>query len=295
MLSLKAHIQAQIIISRLQAQNVHFRVEGHGRKNPGSGEIGQNRLPFVRLMLVFSSAISCTNFNSLCLCRFPPDVTFSCRGSLLAVEVEIMSLLIFNRETTLFFSSVYSEDEKLLDYLLHSAQYFPLPVDHKHPMYITNIYGNTPLHAAVRTGNSKAVKLLVEKSEEIQASESEPAEFYAKQEHLLLFPITASKDTALHMDVYSEDEKLLRDILLDSAQYFPTPVDPEHPMHMKNIHGDTTIHVAVSAGNMEAVKLLEGESKKILISYQELCENVAAAESYFSINYYSLLEIPMNL
>lgn len=40
MLSLKAHIQAQIILSRLQAQNVHFRVEGHGRKNPGSGEIG---------------------------------------------------------------------------------------------------------------------------------------------------------------------------------------------------------------------------------------------------------------
>ena len=67
------------------------------------------------------------------------------------------------------------------------------------------------------------------------------------------------------MDVYSEDEKLLRDILLDSAQYFPTPVDPELPMHMKNIHGDTPIHVAVSAGNMEAVKLLEGESKKILM------------------------------
>ncbi|KAG5231158.1 ankyrin repeat-containing protein [Salix suchowensis] len=87
-----------------------------------------------------------------------------------------MSLLNFKRETTLFFSSVYSKDEKLLDYLLHSAQYFPVPVDHKHPMYITNIYGNTPLHAAVRTGNSKAVELLVEKSEEIQASESEVEE-----------------------------------------------------------------------------------------------------------------------
>ncbi|KAF9668764.1 hypothetical protein SADUNF_Sadunf14G0037400 [Salix dunnii] len=110
-------------------------------------------------------------------------------------------------------------------------------------------------------------------------------EFYEKHDHRLLFPefqvseseveeadITlmknkpgetplftaaafASKDIALHMAVYGEDEKLLRDILLDSAQYFPTPVDHEHPMHMKNIHGD-----AYSCGSQRwkhgAVKLL---------------------------------------
>jgi ankyrin repeat protein len=94
------------------------------------------------------------------------------------------------------------------------------------------------------------------------------AEFYEKHKDRLLTPMSFTEDTAFHMAVYSKDEKLLK-CLLDYAQDVPTSQDHKHPISITNVYGHTPLHLAVSRGNSEAVKLLVEESKKILVGESE--------------------------
>jgi len=72
----------------------------------------------------------------------------------------------------------------------------------------------------------------------------------------VMSPVTVSEDTPLHLAVYSKRVKPLQ-TLLDIAKKNPMV---GNPCTKKNAYGNTVLHEAVSAGNMEAVKhLLQGE------------------------------------
>ncbi|XP_011000228.1 PREDICTED: uncharacterized protein LOC105107859 [Populus euphratica] len=72
----------------------------------------------------------------------------------------------------------------------------------------------------------------------------------------VMSPVTVSEDTPLHLAVYSNKIKPLQ-TLLDIAKKTPVLGDP---YTKKNAYGNTVLHEAVFAGNMEAVEhLLHGE------------------------------------
>jgi ankyrin repeat protein len=68
----------------------------------------------------------------------------------------------------------------------------------------------------------------------------------------VMLPVTVSKDTPFHLAVYSERREPLQG-LLDIVNRNPTL---GNPLTKKNTYGNTVLHEAVVAGNMEAVKLL---------------------------------------
>jgi hypothetical protein len=72
----------------------------------------------------------------------------------------------------------------------------------------------------------------------------------------VMSPVTVSGDTPLHLAVYSKKVKPLQ-TLLDIAKKHSLL---EKPLKKKNAYGNTVLHEAVFAGNMEAVEhLLQGE------------------------------------
>ncbi|XP_011010414.1 PREDICTED: uncharacterized protein LOC105115274 [Populus euphratica] len=68
----------------------------------------------------------------------------------------------------------------------------------------------------------------------------------------VMLPVTVSKDTSFHLAVYSERREPLQG-LLGIVNRNPTL---GNPLTKKNTYGNTVLHEAVVAGNMEAVKLL---------------------------------------
>ncbi|XP_061952555.1 ankyrin repeat-containing protein ITN1-like [Populus nigra] len=72
----------------------------------------------------------------------------------------------------------------------------------------------------------------------------------------MVSPITVLKDTAFHLAVYSKKDEPLKSLLSIVNEISI----PENPCTLKNAYGNTVLHEAVFAGNMEAVKhLLLGE------------------------------------
>ena len=68
----------------------------------------------------------------------------------------------------------------------------------------------------------------------------------------MMSPITVSEDTPLHLAVYSKKVMPLK-ALLDIADKNPTL---GNPCTKENAYGNTVLHEAVFAGNMEAVQHL---------------------------------------
>lgn len=71
-------------------------------------------------------------------------------------------------------------------------------------------------------------------------------------EMYVMSPVTVSEDTPLHLAVYSKEVQPLK-ALLDIADKNPIP---GNPFTKKNAYGNTVLHEAVFAGNMEAVEHL---------------------------------------
>jgi len=71
----------------------------------------------------------------------------------------------------------------------------------------------------------------------------------------MMSPITVLKDTAFHLAVYSKKDEPLKSLLDNVKEKF------ENPYTLKNVYGNTVLHEAVFAGNMEAVEhLLQPEN-----------------------------------
>ncbi|KAJ8760404.1 hypothetical protein K2173_015071 [Erythroxylum novogranatense] len=78
--------------------------------------------------------------------------------------------------------------------------------------------------------------------------------YYKEHTDQVLFPITARRDTALHMAVFSNKKKPVKD-LLDILYGFE--IHPEEDtLIIQNAFGMTPLHEAATCGNYEAVKLL---------------------------------------
>jgi ankyrin repeat protein len=83
--------------------------------------------------------------------------------------------------------------------------------------------------------------------------------FMEHNEHLYA-PMTVSMDTALHIAVYSGNVKLLKKLLSVEAM----EMDVKMLHELKNDSGNTPLHVAAAAGNIEMALLLIEKDKELL-------------------------------
>lgn len=82
--------------------------------------------------------------------------------------------------------------------------------------------------------------------------------YFEEHNEALYSHMTVSKDTALHIAVYSGDVKLL-DTLLSIE-----PTVELAPHELKNDSGNTPLHVAAAVGNVEMACLLINKDKTLL-------------------------------
>ncbi|KAJ0081820.1 hypothetical protein Patl1_09897 [Pistacia atlantica] len=76
--------------------------------------------------------------------------------------------------------------------------------------------------------------------------------FFEKNPNAMSLPLSAARDTAFHLSVFSNDKQPIKH-LLDIAKKNHMTTDD---VLAKNKYGDTALHEAAANGNLEAVKLL---------------------------------------
>ncbi|KAH7545260.1 hypothetical protein FEM48_Zijuj01G0074800 [Ziziphus jujuba var. spinosa] len=97
--------------------------------------------------------------------------------------------------------------------------------------------------------------------------------FYQKYPERLQAPLTVNGDTAIHIAVFIRDMKLLKSLLQilksQSEESPPFPIlgdkeEEESLFQVKNLHGQTALHLAAADGNLEALNLLLCKDEKLL-------------------------------
>lgn len=79
-----------------------------------------------------------------------------------------------------------------------------------------------------------------------------------KDKTKIVFPMTASRDTAVHLAVYSGEEEPLRALL--------AAISEMDEAFWRNSAGNTPLHEAATVGNLAAVKLLVEYNKEDLLA-----------------------------
>nr|XP_048322769.1 uncharacterized protein LOC125418166 isoform X2 [Ziziphus jujuba var. spinosa] len=97
--------------------------------------------------------------------------------------------------------------------------------------------------------------------------------FYEKYPERLQAPLTVNGNTAIHIAVFIRDMKLLKSLLQilksQSEESPPFPIlgdkeEEESLFEVKNLHGQTALHLAAADGNLEALNLLLCKDEKLL-------------------------------
>jgi ankyrin repeat protein len=88
-------------------------------------------------------------------------------------------------------------------------------------------------------------------------------DYYQKHSEYLHSPLTASKETALHIAVCSKQEQPLKD-LLEIMTTSELPLTETEFLKKKNKFGNTVLHEATIYGNNKAVKLLVERCPELL-------------------------------
>ncbi|KAJ6893846.1 hypothetical protein NC652_027807, partial [Populus alba x Populus x berolinensis] len=96
-------------------------------------------------------------------------------------------------------------------------------------------------------------------------------DYYQKHSEYLHSPLTASKETALHIAVCSKQEQPLKD-LLEIMTKSELPLTETEFLKKKNKFGNTVLHEATIYGNNKAVKLLVERCPELLSDPNEFGE-----------------------